>query len=95
MARTWKQKAALQRNRVGNPSLAEQHLAPTSRQKGGPITRARIENALDILAGIIATSNDADVTQLAPMYDRLERELTIIDDIRARAAVRLAAKEQT
>lgn len=60
------------------------------------ITRARIERALDVLAGIIAASGEEDARTVAPIYDRLERELAAMDrdhDVRARARARLAACE--
>lgn len=53
-----------------------------------PITRERIESALMGLAGIIASRNDEDAAILAPIYDRLERELGRMD-IRERARARL------
>jgi hypothetical protein len=61
--------------------------------RAAPLTRARVEHALDLLAGIIATSSEEDAAAVAPIYDRLERELEAMprDDIRARARARLAA----
>lgn len=41
----------------------------------GPVTRERIDGALDALAGIIASRSPEDAATLAPIYDRLEREL--------------------
>lgn len=64
--------------------------------RGGLITRARIENALDILAGIIRACNDEDAATLAPIYDRLENELAAMDrshDIKSRVDARLSARE--
>lgn len=59
-----------------------------------PITRERVENALTVLAGIIASRNAEDAATLAPIYDRLERELEAMArvDIRDRARARLAAQ---
>ena len=66
-----------------------------------PVTRERIERALDVLAGIIASGGPADAAALAPIYDRLERELAAFDkgaEVQARArtradGVRLAAAD--
>lgn len=41
----------------------------------GPVTRERIEGALDALAEIIASRSPEDAAALAPIYERLEREL--------------------
>ena len=59
----------------------------------GPITRERVEKALNVLAGIVARSNPEDAAAVAPIYDRLERELAAMDrdDIRTRARARLCA----
>lgn len=61
------------------------------------ITARRIENALLVLAGIIAWSDADAARKLAPIYDRIERELEALqrDDIRARALHRLAAATET
>ena len=59
----------------------------------GPITRERVENALNILADVIARRSPEDAARAAPIYDRLERELAAMerDGIQARARARLAA----
>lgn len=61
------------------------------------ITAQRIETALLVLAGIIARRDSEVAAKLAPIYDRLERELEALqrDDIRARALRRLAAATET
>lgn len=57
----------------------------------GHITRERVENALNILARVIARRSAEDAARAAPIYDRLERELEAMDnDIQARARARLA-----
>ena len=57
----------------------------------GPITRERVENALNILADVIARRSPEDAARAAPIYDRLERELKAMEnDIQARARARLA-----
>ncbi len=67
----------------------------------GPITRERVENALNILADVLARRSPEDAARAAPIYERLERELAAIDaanDVRLRARMRLAAlsaSEQT
>lgn len=62
-----------------------------------PITRERVESALMVLAGIIASRNAEDAATLAPIYDRLERELAAMPvmDIRERARARLAGAGAT
>lgn len=60
----------------------------------GPMTRERVENALNVLAGVIAQSSPEDVVKMAPIYERLERELEAMqNDVRSRALARLAACE--
>jgi hypothetical protein len=61
------------------------------------VTRERVERALDALAGIIASRNAEDAATLAPLYDRLERELAAFDrgaDVQARARARLARRSR-
>lgn len=60
-----------------------------------PLTRARVAHALDLLAGIIADSSEEDAAIVAPIYDRLERELEAMprESIQERARARLAACE--
>lgn len=57
-----------------------------------PLTRQRVEHALQLLAGIIASRSAEDAAPLAPLFDRLETELAVMDrtDIRERARARLA-----
>lgn len=55
-----------------------------------PLTRQRVEHALQLLAGIVAESSEERAALLAPIYDRLERELAAMDDIVRRARERLA-----
>ena len=61
-----------------------------------PVTAERIERGLLQLARIIADVNQAEALQLAPIYDRLERELEAMttNDVRSRALRRLAAADQ-
>lgn len=57
-----------------------------------PVTRARVEHALDLLAGIIAGFSAEDAARVAPIYERLERELAAMDnDVQTRARARLIA----
>lgn len=58
----------------------------------GPMTRDRVENALNILARVIAERGPEDAARAAPIYDRLERELEAMEnDIQSRVRARLAA----
>ncbi len=61
------------------------------------ITAQRIEDALLVLATIIAARDDAFADRIRPVYDRLEREFEACkrDDVRARARARLAAARTT
>jgi hypothetical protein len=57
------------------------------------ITPQRVENALLLLATIIASREPEFAARVEPIYDRMEREFASMkrDDVRARAMRRLAA----
>jgi predicted DNA-binding transcriptional regulator AlpA len=74
------------------PSKPRRGVVPSS--QAGPVTRERVENALTVLAGIIASSTAEDAATTAPLYQRLERELDAFDkaaDVQARARARIAS----
>lgn len=59
-----------------------------------PMTRVRVEHALQLLAGIVAESSEEDAAIVAPIYDRLENELAAMGraDVRERARARLSGR---
>ena len=58
-----------------------------------PLTRARVEHALFLLATIISTRDEASAARLEPIYEWVERELEMMkeDSIQERARRRIAA----
>ncbi len=61
------------------------------KRKSKRITVERIENALDILAGIVAGAKHDEALLMAPLWHRLVRELADMRDAESAVA---AAKER-
>lgn len=59
-------------------------------RKKKPMTAERVENALDILAGIMAKAPKGEAVLLVPIWKRLETELEALRD--AEDVVSLALK---
>lgn len=59
-------------------------------RKKKPMTAERVENALDILAGIMAKAPKGEAVLLVPIWKRLETELEVLRD--AEDVVALAIK---
>ncbi len=59
-------------------------------RKKKPMTAERVENALDILAGIMAKAPNGEAVLLVPIWKRLETELEALRD--AEDVVSLALK---
>lgn len=59
-------------------------------RKKKPMTAERVENALDILAGIMAKAPKGEAVLLVPIWKRLETELEALRD--AEDVVSLAIK---
>lgn len=62
-------------------------------RKKKPMTAERVENALDILAGIMAKAPKGEAVLLVPIWKRLETELETLRD--AESVVSLALKRAT
>lgn len=62
-------------------------------RKKKPMTAERVENALDILAGIMAKAPKGEAVLLVPIWKRLETELEALRD--AEDVVSLAIKRAT
>lgn len=62
-------------------------------RKKKPMTAERVENALDILAGIMAKAPKGEAVLLVPIWKRLETELEALRD--AEDVVSLALKRAT
>lgn len=62
-------------------------------RKKKPITAERVENALDILADIMAKAPKGEAVLLVPIWKRLETELEALRD--AEDVVSLALKRAT
>lgn len=62
-------------------------------RKKKPMTAERVENALDILAGIMAKAPKGEAVLLVPIWKRLETELDALRD--AEDVVSMALKRST
>ncbi len=69
-----------------------------SRKKKKPMTAERVEDALDILAGIMAKAPNGEAVLLVPIWKRLETELEILrdsEDVVSRALNRAKTRAHT
>ena len=67
-------------------------------RKKKPMTAERVENALDILAGIMAKAPKGEAVLLVPIWKRLETELEALreaEDVVSMALKRASHRAQT